>query len=86
MYTYGDTATSPAHAKLAPASMIIKEGDRIGVHQAFWRESVNSRVLGRESTCIDRLVLVEAEEYEGQWEIGVPNGEHYRPAAPLPLP
>jgi hypothetical protein len=30
--------------------------------------------------CIDRTVLVEAEEYGAQWEIGVPNGEHYRPA------
>jgi len=80
MYTYGDTANSPALAKLAPGGIIIKDGDRLGIHEAIWRESVNSHAKGRDSMCIDRLILIDAEGYEGQWEIGVKNEEKYRAA------
>jgi hypothetical protein len=32
MYTFGDSATSPALAKLSPGNIIIKDGDRLGIH------------------------------------------------------
>jgi hypothetical protein len=82
MYTYGDTAASPALAKLAPGNIIIKNSDRLGVQEATWRSSINQRP-GDSATVIDRLTLIEAEEFAGQWEIGVPDGEKYRAAKSL---
>lgn len=76
MSTYGDTAISVDMAKLVPGNIVIKPGERLGIQQAIWRQGIKSG----DGMYIDRLILVAAEEYEGQWEIGVPNGQKYRAA------
>ncbi len=75
MYTYGETAVSPALAKLVPGNINIRTGDRLAVQEATWRLAANG-----DGMCIDRLTVVEAEDFAGQWEIGVPNGSAYRAA------
>ena len=73
MYTYGDTASSAKLAKLAPGSLILKDGDRLGIEECQWEGSINGNV-------IRQLILIDAEYTCGQWEIGVSGGDKYRAA------
>jgi hypothetical protein len=70
--TIGDNAASPALARLAPGAMTLSDPpELLGVLLCEYVVD-NGRHYLRAHT------LIEAEDFPGQWQIGVPGGEKFR--------